>query len=371
MKLVNGHENLFVIKEDKMLSIYTTENIVTSIFQDSDNRYDAWYDFITKLRPTMNVLLNEDTDYEDNDYNPVYMFEKDYDIDVEPEFLDEVGENAYLSLVMSLAPDVINDPHAIFLLDIDESQAKLISEKYGVICHSFKSSPSSNPIFQDGIEKNVEKKEKGRGWHELLPVDAVSPSNSLVFVDRYLFSKDSDGITGQDGVNNAYEVLNRILPAKLGVEYHILFVFDASTLSVHSGDTFESISMQLNNLVKRLARPYNIVMESVSIDHKDMNYDETHNRRILSNYFIVRVDRSLKAFRPTHSLYSQSMFLDWGASKGIIHSKRSDAPAKALGKYIKEVKIAIGQLKKSVGQVPFAKNGEVISINDISHRFVC
>lgn len=354
-----------------MLSIYTTENIVTSIFQDSDNKYDAWYDFITKLRPTMNVLLNEDTDYEYNDFNPVYMFLNTYDIDAELEFLDEVGENAYLSLVISLTPDVINDPHAIFLLDIDESQAKEISEKYGVICHSFKASPLSNPIFQDGIEKNVEKKEEKRGWHELLPVDAVSPSNSIIFVDRYLFSKDSDGITGQDGVNNAYEVLNRILPVKLGVEYHILFVFDASTLSVHSGDTFESISTQLNNLVKRLARPYNIVMESVSIDNNDMNYDETHNRRILSNYFIVRVDRSLKAFRQTHSLYSQSMFLDWGASKGIIHSKRSDAPAKALVKYIKEVKIAIGQLKKSVGQVLFAKNGEVLSIKDISHRFTC
>lgn len=103
MRLENGHVNSFAIREDKMLSIYTTENIVTSIFQDSDNKYDAWYDFITKLRPTMNVLLNEDTDYEDNDYNPVYMFEKDYDINVEPEFLDEVGENAYLSLVMSLA----------------------------------------------------------------------------------------------------------------------------------------------------------------------------------------------------------------------------------------------------------------------------
>ena len=153
--------------------------------------------------------------------------------------------------------------------------------------------------------------------------------------------------------------------------YHILFVFDASTLSIHSGDTFENIAKQLNKLVVRLARPYNIIMESVSIDHNDMNYDETHNRRILSNYFIVRVDRSLKAFRPTHSLYSQSMFLDWGASKGIIHSKRSDVPAKALGKYIKEVKIAIGQLKKSVGQVPFAKNGEILPIKDISHRFIC
>lgn len=354
-----------------MLSIYTTEKIVTSIFQDSDDKYEAWYDFITKLRPTMNVLLNEDTDYEDNDYNPVYMFEKDYDINVEPEYLDEVGENAYLSLVMSLAPDTIKNPHAIFLLDIEESQAERISKKYGVICHSFNSSPATNPIFQEGIEKNVEKKEKGRGWHEILPANAVFPSNSLVFVDRYLFSKDSGGITGQDGINNAYEVLNRILPPQLGVDYHILFVFDASTLSMHRGDTFDSISAQLNNLVKRLVRPYNIVMESVSIDHNDLNYDETHNRHILSNYFIVRVDRSLKAFRPTHSLYSQSIFLDWGASKGIIHSKRSDAPAKALGKYIKEIKVAIGQLKKSVGQVPFAKNGDILSIKDISHRFIC
>ncbi len=151
-----------------MLSIYTTEDIVKTIFQDSDNKYEVWYDFITKLRPAMKVLLNENTDYEYNDYNPIYMFEKDYDIHVEPEFLDVVGENAYLSLVMSLTPKEIKDSHAIFLLDIEEAKAKEISEKYGVICHAFGLNPTINPIFQDSIEKNVEKKEIGRGWHELL-----------------------------------------------------------------------------------------------------------------------------------------------------------------------------------------------------------
>lgn len=353
-----------------MLSIYTTERIVTSIFQDCDNKYEAWYDLITKLRPTMNVLLNENTDYEENDYNPVYMFEKDYDINVEPEFLDDVGENAYLSLVISLEPDTIINPQAIFLLDIDEVKARKISEKYGVICHAFKSSPESNPIFQESIEKNVEKKEESRSWNELLLPDVIFPSNSLVFVDRYMFSKDSEGITGQDGIDNAYEVLDKILPTKLGVDYHILFVFDASTLTTYSGDTFEGISTQLHKLIKRLARPYNIIVETVSIDHNDLNYDETHNRRILSNYFIIRVDRSLKAFRKTHSLYSQSLFLDWVASKGIVNSKRSDAPIKALDKYIKEIKRAIDQLKKSVGQVPFTKNGLRQPIQIISHRFM-
>lgn len=370
MRLENGLVNLFGIRGNSMLSVYTTEKIVTSIFKDSENKYDAWYDFITKLRPTMNVLLNEDTDYDDNDYNPVYMFQKDYDIEVEPEYLEEVGEQAFLTLVSTLTPDVINDSHAIFILDIDEDKAAEISQKYGVICHSFNTHPESNPIFQEGIEKNVEKKEKGRGWHELLVSDTVFPSNGLIFVDRYLFSKDSDGITGQDGIDNAYEVLDRILPMNLGVPYNVLFVFDASTLSVHNGVTFDTISTQLKNLKTRLKRPYDVIIETISIDHNDMNYDETHNRRILSNYFIVRVDRSLKAFRPTHSLYSQSIFLDWGASKGIIHSKRSDAPAKALFKYIREVKAAVNQLKKSVGQVPYSKNGTIGSITDISHRFI-
>lgn len=354
-----------------MLAIYTTESIVTSIYQDNDNTYDVWYNLITKLRPTMNILLNENTDYEDNDYNPVYMFEKDFDINVEPEFFDEVGENSYLSMVQSLVPNSIKSSQAIFILDITEEKAKEISEKYGVICHSFKSNPVSNPIFQESIEKNVEKKEKGRGWHELLSPETIYPSNSLIFVDRYLFSKDSEGITGQDGVDNAYEVLDKILPAKLGVDYHILFVFDASTLSSYSGVDFKSISTQLHKLLKRLERPYNIVLETVSIDHNDLNYDETHNRRILSNYFIIRVDRSLKAFSSKYSLYSQSIFLDWVASKGVVHSMRSDAPVKALNKYIKEIRVAIDQLKKSTAPVPFTNNGKSLPIQNITHRFMC
>lgn len=354
-----------------MMALYTTEQIVSTIYRDNENKYDAWYYLITKLRPNMKILLDADTDYHENDYNPVYMFQKDYDIEVEPEYLEDVGANSDLAKIETMQFASIPDPCAIIILDVDQDTAKKISEKYGVICHSFNESPLTSPLFQEGIEKNVDNRETKRGWHELFPTGSVSPSNSLVFVDRYLFSKDSNGITSQDGIDNVYEILNHILPAQLGVDYHVLLVFDASTLETALGDTFASISTKINGLKKRLNRPYPVLIETISLDHNDMNYEETHNRRILSNYFIVRADRSLKAFRSDQSLYSQSLWLDWAASKGIVVQKRSDAPAKALFKYLKEVRKAVIQLKRALGVVPFTQNGNGhIQIASMAHRLM-
>lgn len=351
------------------ITLYTTEEIITIIYQDQGHKYDVWYDFITKLRPSLNVLLKEGSDYDDNDYNPVFMLEKDFDITVNQEYPENVVESEFLSQLSCLALNHISDPSPVFILDVDEVTAKSVSEKYGVICHSLEESPLNSPLFMESLEKNVDKSEPNRGWHELV-VDSTTPANAMVFVDRYLFSKDSGGITYQDGINNVFEVLNHVLPKNLGMDYHVLLVFDASTLSTATGETFKSVSEEINTLIPRLKRPYNIVIEMVSIDRNDFNYDETHNRRILSNYFIIRVDRSLKAFRSSYSLYSQSLFLDWVASKGVIRQKRSDAPAKALYKYLGEVKEAIGQMKKSIGTVPFSRNGDIEPISTLKNRLI-
>jgi len=215
----------------------------------------------------------------------------------------------------------------------------------------------------------------------LLFSDYVSPSNSLIFIDRYLFSEDSNGLKSEDGINNVFDILNKILPHTLDKEYHILLVFDASTLSKsplnnnsnanESYTPFKRISTQINSLKKRLNRTYNIVIETVSIDHNCGYYSDTHNRRILSNYFIIRAEHSLKAFRDSKSLYSQSLFLDWGASKGIVRSRKSDVPANALNKCLKGIKNAINQLKESKEPPSFSQNGNSnISIQEIKNRLL-
>lgn len=353
-----------------MVTIYTTEKIIATIFQDSDDKYQPWYDLIIKLKPRLKVLLSIGTDYGCNDYNPVYAFEKDYDIDVECEYLEGVRDNAYLSKVIKMELTSVSDPFAIFILDVSKEKAKQISEKYGVVCQTTALSPKSTPIFQESVEKNIDKNEMREGWKEIFTEENTIPSNFLVFIDRYMFSEDSNGITAQDGISNISEILDYSLPKELGVDYHILMVFDGTL--VDKSTSFSSISSKLNKLKNQLNRPYHIIMEAVSIDRNDFNYDETHNRRILSNYYIVRTEHSIKAFRNGHGIYTQTIWLDWLASKGIVSHKLSDTPSKALYKYIKETKCAIEQLKKKCGETLFSQNGNCkVSIKEISHRMIC
>lgn len=350
-----------------MFSLYTTEKIATAIYTDNEEKYQIWYDFISKLKPSIKILLNNDSDFYDNDYNPAYLLGHSCDVEMSP--LD------------SIQPEYIDDPYAILLIEANHNDAKNISSKYGCCCYSFNDIPVDSLLFQESIEINVDKEDVKTDWGCLLFSDYVSPSNSLIFIDRYLFSEDSSGLKSEDGINNVFDILNKILPHTLDKEYHILLVFDASTLSKsplnnnsnanESYTPFKRISTQINSLKKRLNRTYNIVIETVSIDHNCSYYSDTHNRRILSNYFIIRAEHSLKAFRDSKSLYSQSLFLDWVASKGIVRSRKSDVPAKALNKCLKGIKNAINQLKKSKEPPSFSQNGNSnISIQEIKNRLL-
>jgi hypothetical protein len=353
-----------------MLSIYTTEEIIASIYSDDDERHTPWFDFIARLRPDLNVLLLPDSDYDDNDYNPLYMLQRDYDLNVKPEHPTKPIDE-YISQIVNLKPVAINDPGAIYILDISPDEAERISNTYGIICHPFATPAKDCQLFQEGIELSVAAGEPNRSWQQLLD-QAVAPSNSLVFIDRYLFSNDSrGGITTTDGIDNVYQLLSRILPQRLGVDYHVLLIFDATTLRAKNGESFQSVSTQLNRLKNKLARPYRIVIETISITRNNFNYDETHNRRVISNYFTIRVEHSLKAFRGNRSLYSQSLWFDWVASKGIVCQRRSDPPGIDHRKLIIEAQRAVEYLKKAPTTTAYAQNGDPnYPITRLIHRII-
>lgn len=351
-----------------MISLYTTERIISAIYHDDENQFTAWYDFIRIHRPSLRVLLDRGSDYHTNDLNPVYLLQKDYDIEVVPE-TDE-GGIPLIERVKNLELRYIDDPHALFILDIDEEWASVISRKYGILCHPLGMEAERNPLFQEGVEKSIDKNEPRRGWSELLLEGNTPPSNYLIFIDRYIFADDRNDITSEDGFDNVFEILDQALPGQLGCEFHILFIFDASTLrKSKAGLTFESLTKRLVKIRRQLRRPYPIVMEALSISRDDFNYDETHNRRILSNFYLIRADHSLKAFRNGRGLYTQTLWLDWGASKGIVTHRNSDLPAKALYKYIRETKRAIATLRQKTGSTLYSRNGDInITVNKITHR---
>lgn len=361
-----------------MLSIYTTENILSAIYEDGEDKYTAWFSLIEKIRPKLNVLFNKNSTYETDNSNPVFELENSFNLEIIPEYEDD-NKECILTKVLSLSPNVILDPCAIVLMDIDKKTADKISEKYKIICHSFNENPETSPLFTEAIEKNLTKDEKNSGWHELIFKDIINPSNSLIFIDRYLFSQDKSDktccTTSEDGLNNIFEILNLALPFSCNVDFHILFIFDGSTLE--KGQTFIDLSTNLNKLKNRLGRTYNILLEVLSISKNDFDYKEdshysdTHNRRILSNYYFIRAEHSLKAFRNSRSLYTQSIWFDWACSKGILQQKRSDLPAKSLYRTIKNIRKAILKLKSYNRDIPFSQNGNSkIKIKNITNRII-
>lgn len=349
------------------MEIITTEDVISHIYLNPAHKYDIWIEFINKFHPTVRVVLNEDSDFFTNDDNAVFGFVHSFGL--EPKI--EENYDTILSY-FSLHHPYEEEGIVISIINTDREEAEKLSTRYGIICLPLDSPLSENSLFQEGIEKSVERGEDNSGWDQVLAGNLAYPSNAIIFIDRYMFANDSHQITSQHGVANVFEVLDSVLPKKLDISYHVLLAFDASTLD--SDNDFRSMAQKVNKLKRQLNRPYTIEIELVSIDKNYLpNYDETHNRRIISNYFIVRLDRSLKAFDNAKSLYSQTIWLDWLGSKGIIRQKNSDTPYKAQRKYLKELRKAVASLQRVQDQqaILFAQNANLnISIKDIKNRLL-
>lgn len=348
-----------------MLTLYSTEKIISTIYYNPGDKYTHWLDFIKRLRPDLYILLDPDSTYDTDDTdvcNPLFELKHANDLRTITDKSD-VQLKAYINHVIDCDVTEIENPQTVFLLDIDSNTAAEISSKYGVICHAFGDPIDECPLLQDTITRSMDSNESKVGWSELLSDSkAIFPSNSLILMDRYLFSK-CKGQTVQDGIKNVFDILNYILPHKLSIDYHILLIFDKDQIDFSyrnssDQDPFSRISLELYELKKALRRPYNILFEVLSIDKDGASehYNKTHNRRILSNYFIISADHSLRAFRGDKSLYDQVLRLSWAASEGVIKSPKSDAPAKELRSYITSIYKIIGNIKK-YQVVHFSQNG--------------
>lgn len=359
-----------------LLKLYTTEKILSEIIDSATNpekaKYLPWLTLIKKLIPKVEVYLSEDSDFDSSNENKVFRGYTDFQFDLQTIYQKE-KEYSYLDRVIALEPGIEMAPSALFILDVDSKTAKKISLNYGVLCHSFDEAPETCPIFNEAIDICIERGVENRGWENLLLPKYVFPSNSLIFIDRYLFSSGEEfkiegkhrwetkkvRIGYEDGINNVRDVLNQVLPLSLGkgVAFHVLLIFGKETEKLYkNADTeiekgranFNLIMSDLKEIKFELekCRNYEIEIEAIALDGSGPGYKETHNRRIISNYFIIRVEHSLKPFRKTLGLYTQTLFFDWAAAKGIVRATNSDPASKTIHKTIEDVRRILIEDKK-------------------------
>lgn len=284
------------------------------------------------------LLTKQDVIYLDKDIcrdwscdDPLFIFSNSYGIKLKDAPAD-------YNVEFTSNPQFLeNHPHDAFLLDIAEDKAKSSQTKYGVLCQSTKNLTRC-VISESGCHFGLNKGERTHSWRELFADKDNIPANSLIIIDRYIFGYEGKLKSGyQDGVNNIKQILLSSLPDSIDCVFNVLIIFDASS----SADDFfnmEDVAKDLEDFkINTLKRPYAIDIELLSMTTRCPLYDITHNRRILSNYYIVTADHLLKVFRRNgEAMTSQNLNLDYSFSEGL--RDRSDLPQKKIDNLVGKLK---------------------------------
>lgn len=209
----------------------------------------------------------------------------------------------YIKKIPAKPESVLKNPSSLFILDIPFTEAKKIQVEYGVMCRSSMDTNVSALIDINDEHTTDENEPLGRGWDSVLDSVERLPSNALILTDRYLF-KTTNARYG-NGFDNVRSILTELLPHELNTTYHITVVFDKE--SINALYDFQTIAKRLNDIKKELKRPYPIIMEVLGMTEGNDIYYHLHNRRIVSNYFVVKVDYSLAAFNKTVGTADQTI----------------------------------------------------------------
>lgn len=327
-----------------MFTLYTTEDKLTELCLDGAE----WYDIIRNQR-TIIVCNNSDDDEWDLTNNTLLALHRaGTSIDVDNELVMEIKEDH------SKVLELINPA---YILDFKEEEAKAIQEKYGVIFLPTQNTPK--PIISKrGWDIDTTDNSKPNAWDYFLEGNIV-PFNSLVIVDRYFFSSEI-GENFEDSLFNLSAILNNLLPTKYMHKFTVSIIFDESKSDYEMRD----LATKVNRVKKSIIGKTPFTLELISIDSNCYKYEETHDRFIISNYFVINATHKIKAFNANKgSLCGQKLFFDYLYSKGIEEGDISSTPEVSQDRILKAI---CESIHTSKSEIQYAKNGQISKKGDFS-----
>lgn len=162
-----------------------------------------------------------------------------------------------------------------------------IQNKYGVLCLSENYKEEMRSLEECKYDDYMDTtKEKSISWGQII-MTSFAPCNTLVFCDLYLYKDDKNS-------NNVRNIIasfckNRIIESQL----QIVFIWDGSVNSEEKANSFAKTIFDI------LPPINNIRIEFILCD-KSNNilklHEHAHNRRLLTNYSILRSDYTLAIF---------------------------------------------------------------------------
>ena len=233
-------------------------------------------------------------------------------------------------IIQANPKEVLKNPSSLYILNISPKKASAIEDSYGVMCISGEN-PNIGKLIDINDDQTVDQHERiDKGWDTVLKSIETLPSNAVIITDRYLF-KDEKPDYG-NGFDNIKAILYEILPQQFkGGEYHVTIVFD--NREKYNKYTFNGIASKLEDIKQELGRNYPIMMEVLGIAEDKETYYRLHNRRIYSNYFVVKMDHKIAAFNKNKSTTEQSIIPQQLFTLNSLNEK-STPPLKSINQII-------------------------------------
>ncbi len=299
-----------------MFKVFIAENILRNIIQaESQRPKNSRSNLFKILKSAKNLYVSMDAP----DLAWIKQLKDNYGL------VADTTRTEYIKKIPTNPESALKNPSSLFILEIPLAEAKKIQVEYGVICRSGIDFDVSS-LIDINDEHTTDKNEPlGRGWDSVLDSVERIPSNALILTDRYLF-KTTNPRYG-NGFDNVRSILIELLPHELKTTYHVTVVFDKE--NINALYDFQTIAKRLNDIKVELKRPYPIMMEVLGMTDDNDTYYHLHNRRIVSNYFVVKMDYSLAAFNKTVGTADQTITPQVMFTEDSL-DRRSTAPLKSM-----------------------------------------
>jgi hypothetical protein len=262
-----------------MFTIYSEKEIFENI-TIYDDKYPNWHKI---LCGHSQICLNlTDKELEDEEIPGTVIFE----------FINALGGKRPIALkdyFNNIYEDnslIIDKPRSVFFLNYPKTITDTLQKDIGVIVQS--SDEIDDNILYGTFYRELPKDfvvENGTniGWKELLNFP-LTPSNSIVISDDYLFKNEEFG--KNVGICNLIALLDSILPETINVEYQILIITQDHNKSQKWCEKFAG---DLKATLVRL-RKYKISVEIVFSE-------SIHKRKVILNYLSLICDKGFAVFR--------------------------------------------------------------------------
>lgn len=353
-----------------MVAIFTTSSNLDNICHIDE--LSVWQDMIFKLGEVfIDGEIEIPLDYED----PLFILDSALKIDKSKEdFINSIPTSPEI---------VLQEPCGIFLLDIPEDKAAYIQSKFGVLCQS---TTSTNHKFltQKGYSAELIDGIKDKSWSDIFKKFKSSPTNSALIIDAHLFENDQyDERLGcydkerSCGLNNLKIIIDQILPDSFGDTYHIgvlLTNTDEAKANRRSRTSLTNsrIASAINRIKRKITRPYDISIEVIFFSQLDDGHKMIHNRRVLTNTYVLDAQYKLAAFDNSGVPRAPQTISIYPLFELIHIDPTSDMKEKRLRYDLDDLYDYIEtqcRAKSPSGQL--YRNGALVeSFNEINHRFL-